>query len=1094
MEFGEIKLKDIISRSSSIINPKKLMLGNSSSVSNKKPLAGDSFMLKQEISNKPVLNTSVAIKNQISKITNRNLCKVDVQEKPLKIGSHSETDEEDFIKANIIKVEPTEGTVQSNPNINQKGQKQPYKLKIPYQQQQQVVNTNIINRKRSNVDTNIQPRVGKKIIIDAGGIVKSSFVPRSNPVVQNSGIKKKSLLDVSNSSDYEVVEYSPELTRNTQNCFLSLIRDIFCSTADHRIKLEELRKKINVWLKNPIAPTNIWYKDAEHWGSLLISAVHFLSGEFQDQPQHFVPYLEFKSQLNIYQWIGAGRDSDGRMLSLNQYWLSRHNEMGIKASNTLKQKPYTKIVSNPEKNESNYLLQSISPPNQRCKSNWKVKSPTKPELAEFQVQEQKRFENPYFPFIYNQHGYESVVGPLRDMHLPISVITKARDNSVLLADRPSYVTTVAIVRDAIARLPNGEGTFEDICELVKYSKYLTLNLTENVVKSFVSTALDSISSENPDPSAKFDNKRKLWIYMHRNRTEEEFERIYQQQQGIIKPKKMIYRKVTPTDSVIRVSTNNLSNIAGSTTNIKVSKINTDPEILQQMPSLAVFDTKKVSVTHSSPPPLKISPKRFIKTVNMNEKCIEPFDAEASLDAQIVTTPIVKTADNKNNCVILKTSSQLSPLQANTLNQSAINTNRAQSPKISTILASKKVVGKPIMLGQNENVSIVSQSNSSTNSNYIVTMNSSNIDKIKSSEPPALQPSFQQVKTTIPQKNIVMVSSNAERTSLSPQQSPKLLLAASSSQLASQKGGKIIALPRNQTPMLSQQKQILTNVIVQQQKAKSGQNQILVSTNKTQKIPLTISSSTSVPNSTTSTSLIQIQQPSTSITTSNANSAKQTVFQLRHLKQDGSQQTMILKPQIVKTVAASSDLPAPPLIVNKIIKSTPNTAPQTSQIVTSTSQKIATETSSSPIFARVVSAAGRQLIDGILPKNSGSFKLANTGGVQQNVLQLSGPSQYTVVSKGKTVLSPTAKITTNKSNTSTNLSSNQNILITSHSNTSNQTIVQTSPSVPTQVSTVQQQPLKIVQGGTLTAQQLLNAKLINVQTLGNKGFKQSSGIK
>ncbi|CAG9803955.1 unnamed protein product [Chironomus riparius] len=1083
MEIGEIKLKEIISRSS-LLNSRKILIGNSCTISNKKPSTSDSIRIKQETSTKPIINLGIAAKNQIQKPQNKNLCKVDVQEKPLKLGSQSETDEEDWIKANIIKIEPNENSTQSKGNmkLEQKVQKIQQKMKIPYQQQQQLANTNVFNRKRSNID-NVQPRAGKKIIIDAGGIVKPSFITKNMSTIQNNISKKNLVLDTSINTEYEVVEYSPEMTHDTQNCFLSLIRDIFCSTTDHRIKLEELRKRINVWLKNPVALTNIWFKDVEQWGSLLISAVHFLSGEFLDQPQHFVPYLEFKSQMNIYQWIGAGRDSDARMLSLNQYWLSRRNDMGIKASNALKQKPFTKILTNPEKNESNYLLQSISPPNHRCRSTWKVQCPTKSELAEFQTQEQKRYENPYFPFIYYQHGYESVVGPLRDMHLPVSVITKARDNNILIPDRPNYITTVAIVRDAIARLPNGEGTFDAICELVKYSKFLTLNLSENVIRSFVSTALDTISSENHDSSAKFDNKRKLWVYMHRNRSEEEFERIYQQQQGNIKPKKAAYRKINPMENIIRVSTNNSGNgnSTGSATTIKVSKVNTDSEMMQQMPALAAFETKKINQMHSSPPPLKISPKRFIKTVN-SDKSIEAFDVEASLDAH--TTPIVKASDSKTSRVILKATPQMSQLQTNNLMMGAISAGRSQSTKVTTVLGSKKIIGKPVTIGQNETISIVSQSNLSNNSNYIVTMSPSNGDRLKSSEPPALQAtSLQQAKPTMSQKSFVMVSANNEKMSLS-QQSQKFIIASSTPQLGNQKGGKVITLPRNQTPMLSQQKQILTNVIVQQQKAKSGQ-QIMLSANNTQKIPISINSS--VQTSSTPTTIIQIQQPSTSITNSNLNSTKSTVFQLRQLKQDGSQQTMILKPQIIKNVGSNSDLPAPPLIVNKILKSTANSVLQGSQIITTTAQKMSTETTNSPIFARVVSSGGRQLIDGIMPKNAGTFKLAGAGGVQQNVLQISGSPQYTVVSKGKTIVSPSTKITTSKSNTTTNLTPTQNILITSHTNNSNQAIMQSS-------SHVQHQPLKIVQGGTITAQQLLNAKLINVQALGNKGFKPSSGIK
>lgn len=49
----------------------------------------------------------------------------------------------------------------------------------------------------------------------------------------------------------------PELMQETHACFLSLIRDIFCSTVDHRATLENLQKKILQWLSNPITPSTI---------------------------------------------------------------------------------------------------------------------------------------------------------------------------------------------------------------------------------------------------------------------------------------------------------------------------------------------------------------------------------------------------------------------------------------------------------------------------------------------------------------------------------------------------------------------------------------------------------------------------------------------------------------------------------------------------------------------------------------------------------------------------------------------------------------------------------------------------------------------
>ena len=39
---------------------------------------------------------------------------------------------------------------------------------------------------------------------------------------------------------------------------------------------------------------------------------------------------------------------------------------------------------------------------------------------------------------------------------------KAREHPMLISDRLAYVTILCLVRDAVARLPNGEGTRVDV--------------------------------------------------------------------------------------------------------------------------------------------------------------------------------------------------------------------------------------------------------------------------------------------------------------------------------------------------------------------------------------------------------------------------------------------------------------------------------------------------------------------------------------------------------------------------------------------------------------------------------------------------------
>lgn len=113
------------------------------------------------------------------------------------------------------------------------------------------------------------------------------------------------------------------LNQDTHACFLSLIRDIFCSTPNHRMKMEELKEKIDIWSSSPIAALNEWFFQSENWLCLVPSAINFLTGEYSELQDDFVPYIEYKINLNIYQWIGAGRDTDNHLRALCKTWLVR---------------------------------------------------------------------------------------------------------------------------------------------------------------------------------------------------------------------------------------------------------------------------------------------------------------------------------------------------------------------------------------------------------------------------------------------------------------------------------------------------------------------------------------------------------------------------------------------------------------------------------------------------------------------------------------------------------------------------------------------------------------------------------------------------
>lgn len=868
--------------------------------------------------------------------------KINYQEK-LASRVQSETDEEDWIKANIIKIDPEE-PVQSSKVV--KGERKPYQIL-----KTKTTEGNVINRKRAANADNEQSRAGKKIIINSGGVIKS-FINKPQNIKT---VSKLASLDSSlDNNDLKLTENN-ELKLGKQSCFLSLIRNIFCSTPDHRMKLEELRRRVNLWIKNPAASENSWYKDAGGaWGNLLISAVHFLSGEFADQPEGFVPYLEFKSHLNIYQWIGAGRDGDHRMVNLNQYWLSRQNDMGVR------NKAKVKTISSPETNEENFLIHSIAPA--RCRSDWKVRAATKDEINNFQMQEKKRFESPYKSFTYREHDYESVVGPVKNLHLTQTSIAKTRDNNVLKSDRPNFITTTALVRDAISRLPNGEGTRSEIGELLKSSQYVLPHIFDTALQSIVESALNILCSENEDRCVRFDIKRKVWVYLHRNRSMEEFDRIYQQQ---MMAKKRIVTKKPEGQEVIKFDNLNKS-----------------------LPSTSIDNKQKIRF-QSSPPPLKISTSsRIIKQIQNPEKNMEPFDAEASLDA-------IVTSDPKTSRITLKNVQQMPSIV------------KAQSSKVTTIIGQKKIIGKPIMLSQNQVSTASGVSLSPTTSKILTT-----------------SPNVQQGKNIIKLQNAnVRVTKSVPVAGGNPQQvQQKIILTAGTT---TSKTGKIITFPRNTTPMLSQQKQILTNVIVQQQKAKSGQNQILLATNNQQKMPsLTISNAG----------------------TSGSPQQRQAILQLKQLK-ESTPTTVVLKHQ------QTHKTDQPTLVgVNKLIKT--SIAPQQVQ---QKSPEVST--------ARLVTNVGGSI--------GTTFKLAQIGTSQGNIIQMTSmPQSSTTLTKVSTTQASSTPIVST--------STAQNILITN-----NQAQSSTTGATPT---------IKLQSGGSITAQQLLNAKFINVQSLNNKGIKTTGGIK
>ncbi|XP_044505552.1 uncharacterized protein LOC123225566 isoform X2 [Mangifera indica] len=158
----------------------------------------------------------------------------------------------------------------------------------------------------------------------------------------------------------------------------------------------------------------------------------------------------------------------------------------------------------------------------RAQKSLNTISPSTEEVrAYFRREEVLRYSIPDRAFSYTAaDGKKSIVAPLR--RCGGKPTSKARDHFMLKRDRPPHVTILCLVRDAAARLPSSIGTRADVCTLIRDSQYIVEDVSDAQVNQIVSGALDRLHYER-DPCVQFDSERKLWVYLHRDREEEDFE-------------------------------------------------------------------------------------------------------------------------------------------------------------------------------------------------------------------------------------------------------------------------------------------------------------------------------------------------------------------------------------------------------------------------------------------------------------------------------------------------------------------------------------------------------------------------------------------
>lgn len=441
-----------------------------------------------------------------------------------------------------------------------------------------------------------------------------------------------------------------------------------------------------------------------------------------------------------------------------------------------------------------------NPPEPRSQTTWKVRPATSDEILDFQSQERIRFEQPHKSFTYRQYGYESVVGPVKGIYAPISNLSKSRNTNRLSGNRPNYITVLTLVRDATARLPNGEGTKNDICELLKSSQYINLEANEKELHSIVSGALDRMLTEKP-PCVKFNESRKIWIYMQRNKSESEFDFLHNQNQL----KSVLNRK----PSTIKKVKNLVKPQTSTTRSISTTKPNSTPSLLRPIAeSESASQSKFVQVQKTPVQKVMMTPSSNpvnIKTHGIQSQQvkvvttsgIQTMNVSTSSTANPQILPISSTSNQMKPIIISTSTTNMStpqpqqsfilPVISNTLSDTP-----QQSPQIkvlsaipNTIIANSNILSsKLIKTSSSSNISLRSINTSSSNqspavvSRNIVRINNTNLHdskaKIVSIQNPSMQQQRPITKTISIVKSAITTSNNASQKIQSNQINKKII--------------------------------------------------------------------------------------------------------------------------------------------------------------------------------------------------------------------------------------------------------------------------------------------------------------------------------
>lgn len=424
-------------------------------------------------------------------------------------------------------------------------------------------------------------------------------------------------------------------------CFFSLLGYFFENEQEKKCSKSKLQEELALWQTNKSSELCGWKTLYSNWLPLLKYAIDYLVGKGSGQQlQEFIPYLIPEGE-DEWIWTGPEYSNDDVILPLCNHWLE-----------TLSKVLTTKKSDDTHKKDSS-------------KSTNVVPRSSAQERDEFRQQEKERYLNAHKPYTYKATKtdgsiFESVVGPVKGVFNVSDTTTfKAREHTMLISDRPAYVTILCLVRDAVARLPKGEGTRVDVCTLLRDSQFLNQEVSDNQIHGVVSGALDRLHAEK-DPCVKFDGIRKVWIYLHKSRTFEEFVKIHEACAAAALAKKQLSKKAQKKKASLEASKEETGKNAPAKKKVKLA------EAFPQVET-SVVDSKHtgtvLSTTPTKPDAEKKKPNKrrrpntetpsapSSETPLKQQKLVEetPTDAQISLENEaLMATQSILDDDDTND--------------------------------------------------------------------------------------------------------------------------------------------------------------------------------------------------------------------------------------------------------------------------------------------------------------------------------------------------------------------------------------------------------------------------------------------------------------